>query len=280
MKTIRLLKIGSKTGIITPNKRGLIMRKILVALGVIVALIAVGVTFFLSNLNGIVKTAIETVGTKVAGVTVSVAKVDISIKDGKGSIQGLSIANPKGFTTPTAISLGEILLAINPASVTKSPIEIKDIAISAPQITYELSGNGSNIDAIKKNVDGFVASNAGSPKDKPAPAAKEGEAKEEGGQTKLVIDKLTISGGKVTLATPIPGGAASANLPEINLKDIGKSKGGASPSDVASQLLDAISGAATKSVSGLGVSAIKDAVLDKVGGSSGAAGALKGLLGK
>ena len=248
------------------------MRKILIGVAV-VAVVAIGAIVLLaSNLDGLVKTAIEQVGTKVAGVPVTVSKVAISIKDGQGSIEGLTIANPKGFTTPSAISLGSISLKLDPATVTKSPVVIKSVAIAAPQISYEISGQGSNIDAIKKNVDAFVASSGGG-KDKADKAAA--PAKDNG--TTLVIDTLTVTGGKVTLATPVPGAAATAALGDIALKDIGKSKGGASPADVATQLLDALSASAVKSASGLGLGAVTDALKDKAGG---ALDQVKGVFGK
>jgi len=245
------------------------MRKVLIAVGAL-AVVIIGAVFFLaSNIDSLIKTAIEQIGSKVAGVPVTVSKVSISLKEGTGSIQGLTVANPKGFNTPTAISLGAISLALDPSSVTKSPILVKDISISAPKVSYELSGQGSNIDAIKKNVDAFVAGNAGG--DGKADAAK----KDSGSATSLIIDKLTVTGGEVTLATPVPGAAATAKLGDITMKDIGKSKGGASPAEVATQLLNALSDSAVKSASGLG--AVGDAAKEKAGA---ALDQVKGLLGK
>ena len=93
----------------------------------------------------------------------------------------------------------------------------------------------------------------------------------------MIIDKLSITGGEVTLATPVPGAAASAKLGDITLKDIGKSKGGASPAEVATQLLDALSNSAIKSASGLGLGAVSDAAKEKAGATL---DQVKGLLGK
>ena len=252
------------------------MRKILIALAAVLVLVIGGVVFLASNLDGLVKTAIEQVGSKVAGVKVSVAKVAISIKDGKGSIEGLTVDNPPGFKTPHAISLGAIAVELDTASVTKSPVIIKTISIAAPEVSYEVSGQGSNIDALKKNVDGFVAANAPhNAADKPA---AEPAKKDTADATKLVIDLLSITGGKVTLATPIPGAAATAKLGDITLKDIGKSKGGASPADVATQVLDVLSSSAIKSASSaLSVGNVTDMAKGAVGG---AMSQVKGLLGK
>jgi len=256
------------------------MRKILIGVAVLLVLVIGAVVFTASNLDGLVKTAIETAGTKVAGVPVTVSKVSISIKEGRAGIEGLSVANPKGFTTPTAISLGSVTVSLDPAAAAKSPIEIKTIAIVAPQVTYEISGQGSNLDAIKKNVETFLASTTGGDGGKAKGAEAPKQQADKGGST-LVIDTLTVTQGKVTLATPIPGGAASVKLGDITQKDIGKSTGGASPADIAASLLNTLSGSALKSVSGMGVGQLTDALKNNVGNvGGGALDQVKGLLGK
>jgi hypothetical protein len=254
------------------------MKKILIGVVIVAVLVIGGIFFTVSNLDGLVKTAIEKIGTKVAGVDVKVSKVTLSLKEGKASIEGLTVANPKGFSTPTAIGLGAVSVSIDPSTVTGSPIVIKDVSIVAPQVTYELSTQGSNIDAIKKNVDAFVSASGGEKEtaSKEAPA-KESKADDHG--AKLVIAHLSVTQGKVTLATPIPGGAATAKLGDITLKDIGKSSGGTSPGDVAAKLLDALSKSAITSASQLSLSSVTDALKDK--GNAGAAlDQVKGLLGK
>ena len=253
------------------------MRKIGIAAAIVIAAIGIGAYLLVSNLDGLVKTAIEQIGTKVTGVTVSVSKVTISLKDGKGSIDGLTIANPKGFNTPTAISLGTIAVTIDTGSVTKNPVVIHDVTIAQPQITYELGSGGSNIDAIKKNVDSFAANAGGAGGAAKSEPAKSEPAKSNGDAKKLVIDKVSITGGKVTLASSIPGVKGTVPLPDIALKDIGKSKGGASPADVAEQVLDAITSGVAKAATSFSLSS----VTDMAKGATGNIGnTVKGLLGK
>jgi len=245
------------------------MRKILIAAGVGAVAIAGAFFYLLDNLDSLVKTAIEEAGSRVAGVKVSVADVKIAIKEGRGTIKGLTVANPKGFTSPTAISLGEVAVALDTGSITRNPVVITDVLVAAPQVTYELAAGGSNIDAIRKNVQSFAGGG------KSEPAAKDGASK------KLVVDKLVVKDGKVSLATPLPGGKAGASLPDIQLTNIGKASGGATAAEVAGQLLDAISKTALKSVAGLGIDSV-------VQGAKGAAGdavkggldQFKGMLGK
>lgn len=251
------------------------MRKILIAAAVLIAVAVGAVLFLVSNLDPLVKGAIEKIGTQVAGVPVKVASVDISLSQGRGTISGLTVGNPSGFTTPNAVSLGRITVAIDTESVTKNPIVIKDVEVAAPEVTYELGQGGSNIAVIQKNVQAFTGGGGGG---KAAPAqATGGEAR------KLEIDLLTISGGKVTLATPVPGGKASAALGEIRLTGIGSKSGGASGAEIAGQVLQAVSAASLKAVGNLGLGNLIQGAVPGVAPGAGAAGGLdqlKGLLGK
>lgn len=248
------------------------MRKIIFAVIALVAVgIGAGVAFLASNLDSIVKKIIETAGSDVAGVKVSVGEVKISLSEGKASISGLSVANPSGFTSPNAFKLGAISVALDTGSLTGNPIVIKDISVAAPEVTYEMGANGAtNIDAIQKNV---AAKTGGG-----AAASKDSGAKEQDGGKKLVIDRLGISKGNVTLATAIPGVKSSATLPDIVLTGIGKKSGGATAGEVAALVMDALTKSALKAGQSMGIGSVGDAVKGAVPGDVG--GAVKGIFGK
>lgn len=255
------------------------MRKIALIGGgavAVVVLLAVGVGVFLySSLDSLVKKAIETVGTEVAGVPVSVSEVQIKLGEGKAAIKGLSVGNPKGFTAPHAFRLGEISIALDTGSVTGNPIVIKDISVASPEVTYETGAQGSNIDAIQRNI---AAKTGGG---KSEPAASSSSSSSDGGK-KLVIDRLALTGGTLKLATPIPGAQASAKLGDIVLTGIGRSQGGASSAQVAEQVLGALTKGALKSVQNMGLGGLVDGVAGKAGSvvPGGAGDALKGVFGK
>ena len=245
------------------------MRKIIFAAIALVAVgIGAGVAFLTSNLDSIVKKIIETAGTDVAGVKVSVGEVKISLSEGKATIAGLSVANPSGFTSPNAFKLGAISVALDTGSLTSNPIVIKDISVASPEVTYEMGANGTtNIDAIQKNVAAKTGGAGGGEK-----SADSGEGK------KLVIDRLGISKGNVTLATAIPGVKSSATLPDIVLTGIGKKSGGASAGEVAKLVLDALTKSALKAGQSMGIGNIGDAVKGAVPSDVG--GSVKGIFGK
>lgn len=255
-----------------------------------IAIVVIVVVVVFSNIDRIIKEVVETVGPKMTQSTVKLDKVELSTTSGTGKLSGLLIGNPKGFTTPSAMQLGEIGLTLDIASLTTDTIVIKSILIRAPQITYEYASGGSNIDAIKKNVDSYVGQTApSSSAQKSAPAEKKAAPKEEGGK-KLIIEDLRIQDAKVTAAAL--GQQMSQTLPTIQLKDIGKSKGGATPAEVVDQILTALQQQVARAAQSMGADKLKDAAKGALenatkgvtvpGGDAtkGATDALKGLFGK
>ena len=238
------------------------MKKLLlIGGGLIVAVIVVlgGVAYYVwSNLDSIVKTAIEDVGSRATQTQVKLdgVKIQISTTSGSGKLSGLTIANPKEFKTPSAFKLGEISLALDPGTVMSSTIVVKEVVIASPQVTYELANSGgSKVDAIRRNIDSFVKQYGGTGGGS-QPAAKSDPASEK----KLIIENLYVRGGKVEVsATALGGKTVPANLPDIHLKDLGKSKGGATPAEIADQIIDAIGNNATKAVANLNLDALKGA---------------------
>lgn len=204
-----------------------------IALGFLVVLLAAGLFFLLSNLDRIVAAAIEKYGSNATGTPVKVSSVRIKLREGEGSISNLSVGNPGGFSTPKAVSLGTITIALDTGSITKDPVVIDKVMVSAPRITYEINKSGSaNINEIKKNVEAFI---------KKTTAASEGRGPsgkgtgEEG--KKLLIRSLVIEGGEVAISIAArTGEPLSAKLPRIALSNLG-GKGGSTPSEIAGQIL-------------------------------------------
>jgi len=90
---------------------------VLVALAAAV-LVAGGALWWLwSSRDALVREAIEKFGPEITGVAVSVKEVKLEPLEGKGMIGGLRLGNPKGFEAPSALTLGEMRLSMDPASI-------------------------------------------------------------------------------------------------------------------------------------------------------------------
>ena len=262
---------------------------LLIGAAVVVAAVVAVVIVLLSSVDTVVQTAVEEFGSRATKTTVTLDEVDIS-SSGVGALRGFTLGNPQGFKTDSAARLGEIKVDIDIGSVTEDTVIIREIAINAPQITYELGPGGSNIDVIRRNVAAFTGAGGGK---------GGGGEKAEGGR-KLIIQNLIIRDGKISVsATFLKGKTMTVPLPAIHLKDIGKEKGGASPGEVVDKIMAEVSKGAAGAVSSLGLGKAMDAAtqgaegmkkaleegaggaqeaIEKGAGSVG--GALKGLFGK
>ncbi len=226
---------------------------------VVVAVVAV-FAYVALNINPIIKDSVQTYGSEITKVAVSLNEVDISPWSGKGKLAGLTVGNPKGYGTDSAFKLGVVTVDLDVGSVTEDTVIIHEIVIAGPQVTYEFGPGGSNIDVIRKNVESFLGggkkSDGGGGSSQPS-----GEARSEEDGKKIVIENLIIRDGNVSVsAALLKGKKLSVPLPSIHLKDIGKDKGGASPGEVAEKIMASVTDGATKAVGSLNISGlIKDA---------------------
>jgi uncharacterized protein involved in outer membrane biogenesis len=213
-------------------------------------LMVIAVLFFLvSSLDSLIKAAVEKYGSEITRVEVRLKEAEVSVTSGRGALRGLSVGNPKGFQTPGAFRLGEISLTLDLWTLTQDTIVIKEIVISAPEVTYEIGARGSNIDTIRRNVDTSLGKTQGK-------NASGGGA--EGGP-RLVIENLYVRNGKVNVnATMLQGKQLNASLPDIHLTGIGKQKGGAAPGEVIQKIVVALGQSTGKAVSRLNLDNVLD----------------------
>ncbi|QHI68291.1 DUF748 domain-containing protein [Tichowtungia aerotolerans] len=234
------------------------MKKILSIIGIVIVVLLVGVMLFLGN---IIKAGIETVGPKVAGVPMTVEKVRVNPLTGLVHVKALVIGNPEGFKTPSAMELGEFKLNISLASLMSDTVVINEILIDAPEITYEKSLKSSNLAELQKNL---TPEETGEPKEEIAEEPK----KEKGSSKKVVIEDFQLNNAKVNVTiTALGGKKMTLPLPAIQMTDIGKDSGGASPAEVVSEVFGSVRDAVTKAVA-----AGADIAGDAMKNVSGAAG--------
>ncbi|MBI1363418.1 MAG: hypothetical protein GC134_05485 [Proteobacteria bacterium] len=212
--------------------------RILGFLVVAVLLSAGGVWMFLDT---IVKSGTETFGSKLTGTQVNVASVHISLLKGHAVVEGLSVANPAGFSEGDAVKLGKIEVKLVPASVLSDRIRVEKVNIDSPAISYEMSEKGTNIDTIMGNIAKFTGSQNAAPAQKTAEAAP---AKAPAHGKKVQIDRVEIKNTKVAMGASLAGkgGKASFDVPEIILKDIGAQKDGATLAEAVQQVMTPIMG--------------------------------------
>ena len=198
------------------------MKKIIIFTALILA-IGGGAFWFLSSdkLNEIIAEQIEVQGKKFTEQTVTVKKVDMQLFSGAGTIKGLILNNPSGFTTTPLFALDEITLDINIESLAGvrdgKPIVIDAIVIDKPEALVEFNETGgSNIqvilDAIDKNIPKSSAGNETSTSQTDSP--------------KIRVKKFVLAGVALRVdLTKLGNTTHKKTLPDINLANIGGEEG-------------------------------------------------------
>jgi uncharacterized protein involved in outer membrane biogenesis len=229
------------------------MKKVVIIIAVLIVIIAVGAYFLLSNLNSLIAGVIEKNGSDVTQTDVSVSGVEIALRDGRGSIKGLQVANPDGFQARNAFSLNGITLDIDIKSLRENPVVIEEVRIQSPVVNAEVTKNGtSNIDELRKRIQAY---SAGSEKD----------GKESGGSAKRIrIKQFIIEKGSIEVdASALGLETRTITLPEYRLSNIGGADG-APPDEITKVLLTAM---ARKTASEVANSELNRLIEEKLKGS-------------
>lgn len=169
----------------------------LVAIIVIAALGALGLSF---TMDSIIKSNIESTTSEMLDTSVEVNNVSVSILDGTGTIDGITIRNPEGFSDKPALKLQQISLTLDPYSLLSDTVVVKQVEIQNPQVFYEQKMSGSNLDALSDNLGGGSSSSVN-----------------------VVVDYLLVQDGRVTLSTEIGGEkSVEASFDRFELEGVGR----------------------------------------------------------
>ena len=251
------------------------MKKFLIVLLVVLVLLGGGVFYVASQAGDIIRTAVVEYGPEITGTPVTLDSVSLSLLLGNAKINNLVIGNPDGFKSEDAVRVGVVEVQLDVNSLFGDAIHIQKILVDGAELTYELAGGGSNIDALKRNVEERTAALLGS--------GDEADASAEESTTALIIDDLFVNNTKVKVVAKLLGGkGASVTIADIHMEDIGKEEGGSSAAEVVNKLVAIITKSATGSVGQILSTdqlkgAVDDAVTDQVKGVS---DKLKGLFSK
>jgi len=212
-----------------------------IIIAIVVALFIAAVVFLYSNLDSLVETAIEKAGTEVTQTRVEVGGVKLELASGEGTISGLQVDSPAGFSRQQIFTLGQVTVGVDPNTITEDVVVINKVLIKAPQIYYEINDKGdSNLDELKQNIQKLTAGKQ--------------KSSEPGKDVKLVIRKLVIEGAELDARVAALGDKdLSANIPTITLNNIGEESGGASAAEVAEKVSRVLIEKATTAVAEMGV---------------------------
>lgn len=196
---------------------------------VVVAILAVAAVVFC--INGIVKKGVDTVGPRITKVEVKLDSAHISIFSGSASLKELFVGNPPGYTSPSAIKVGDISVRLKPMSVMSDKIIVDKVDVKAPEITYEGGLTGNNLSKIENNIKGTSSASSSTGN---APA-------ENGTKKKLQVTDLLISGATLHVKSKLMANKTlTVKLPDIHLTNLGTGSNGITPAELTDQVMHAL----------------------------------------
>lgn len=203
------------------------MKKILIGLGILIVVVGLVVMLLVGHLDKIVKVAVERVGTTTLGTQVKLAGVDISLKSAAGGLNGLTVANPEGFSEEHAFELAQVSLDLDLSTVTSDEIMIESVVVDGALVVFEEQGGRINLQELLNNVDAAPTEEPAAEEDAPA-----GE-----GPT-LVIKEFRFTNAKARLISENLDQNIEVSIPDVILQDIGSKGKGVTAGEAARQLLD------------------------------------------
>ncbi|GAA5216241.1 hypothetical protein ACFSJ3_09535 [Corallincola platygyrae] len=210
--------------------------------GLAVIVIVVGVLVFgvLGNLDSIVKSLVEKVGTKVTHVEVTLDSVSIKLLDGRGELKGLTLANPDGFDSDYLFDLSDIVLDIDPGSLAGPVYVINEIKVDGAKLIAEQKGTTTNLQTL---LNGMKKEGDQGAQPEADPEAESSEAPD----VKLAVEKLTLSNNAITLITE-QWGEKKLTMPTIDMSNLGNKDNGLTPEQLTSEIVSRVTRAVEKRV--------------------------------
>lgn len=200
-----------------------------VAVGVIIVVVIAATVALLQNKNRLVKRIVEQTGSDVTQTSVQLESVNIQLKQGRGELAGLTIANPKGFSNSSLFTLGDIVFDTDPLSLLGEVIVIDELVISGVNINAEHIGvRDTNLQALWQNIKASMG---------PSGAASDSEVvAEDGKEVLLAVKKLTFAENSLSFSSEKLGSYQLA-IPGFELTNLGSKEAGLTPAELAQAII-------------------------------------------
>ena len=197
------------------------------------------------SLGMIIKVSVNQVAPSITGTKVHIGSCYLNLFTGALSVKDFVVGSPEGFQAENTFKLHEIYVDLDVASLFSDKIIVEKILVDGMDVTFEATMSGTNIGAIKDNVDkatkGEKAEKAESEKQTEPETPTEGsETAEEktASSKKLQIDDFKFINSHVILSAG--GSDAPVPLANIELNNIGSSEEGATVGEVSTEVMNAL----------------------------------------
>ncbi len=189
--------------------------------------VAVAVTArWMLRLDGVARRDLIRYVGSYTGTRVTLARIRVHPLFGAAQLDGLAIANPRGWSPADALSLGRVTLDFVTRTVHSDHVVINELDIDEPRFLYESRLISSNIGDLLKAVQ-LAADHAGARL-----------TKADGQPVRLIVRRLRVTRGRVTVG--LGPSAVTVPMGEIALDDLGVAKGGISVGELGTTLFHSL----------------------------------------
>ncbi len=197
--------------------------KIIGIIVVLLALLVVGVGLYVvQNTDRIVDTAVERLGTEYLGAPVTLGAARVSFKEGRATLEDLTIGNPPGYEGEYAMQLHEVSVALDAVASSGEHVVLPQVTVDGAKLAAVVKGAGdTNFQAMLEALDRKIGTTSES-------------------NVKLTIGKLDFTNAEASVAAPLLGKETSVKVPDVHLTNIGNDADGATVAEVLRQVLEPI----------------------------------------
>ena len=190
--------------------------KLFLGLLLVVVLVGVAVVFYVAgNINSLVKTAVEDLGSGALKTAVTLESADVNLINNSVSLSGLTIANPKGFSEPYIFHMDLVSVDLDAGSLLNNIVSIEQVVIDGAKIIAEHKGTTTNLQALQRNL----------PQSKEQPSSETTQQAPKGELDVLIKVGMFRFSNSATRLVSDRWGDRDIELTAIELNDIGGQQG-------------------------------------------------------
>jgi hypothetical protein len=188
------------------------------ASGIFAAVLVVVGTWLHFRGDAAITSAVETYGSSLLGVRVSLGSSRLSMAGQSLELRDLTVGNPAGYRSPYLVHLGLVRVGLDVSTLASAVVRLREVTLLSPEVHFERRNGVSNFDAIERGL-----GNGGS-----------GPAK------RWIIDELVLRDCRANVHQELlVTRDLSVPVPSFHLRGIGERTGGISSADATRQVFHA-----------------------------------------
>lgn len=218
-----------------------------IGIGIVAGVVVIGIgiaaaVLLVSRLDRAIIGEVERSGREALGTDVSLGSVNLSLRETRAELHGLTVANLDGFDAPYALTADTISLDMNLESLTGDVVELDRVLVNGSDLYAEERGGTTNLGMLLERVRAA---------DEPAQEAEPSE--------RIMIRRFVMTNARVHLDSEQLDRDAVLELPEVVVENVGTGTGGVTYDEAAEALLGPVLAAARTAVRNQAGRALSDA---------------------